>query len=67
LFLQVLGVEIQPPDRVVLHGKNPFPWPVVVQYKGFKVARQAEQTLIVFPNGQSLTVDDPTDAAFSAE
>ena len=67
LFLAVLGVEIQSPRRVTLHGKNPFPWTVVVQYRGLKVARQAEQTLIVFPNGQSQTVDDPTDAVFSVE
>ncbi len=67
LFLATLGVEIRSPGRVALHGKNPFPWPVVVQYRGLKVARQAEQTLIVFPNGQSLTVEDPTDAVFSME
>jgi hypothetical protein len=67
LFLRTLGVEIRSPRRVALHGKNPFPWPVVVQYRGLKVARQAEQTLIAFPNGQSMTVDDPTEAVFSMD
>jgi hypothetical protein len=67
LFLSVLGVEIHSPKRVSLQGKNPFPWPVVVKYRGLTVARQAEQTLIVFPNGQSQTVEDPTEAVFSVE
>lgn len=67
LFLAVLGVEIQSPRQVTLRGKNPFPWPVTVQYRGLTVTRQAEQTVVAFPDGRTLTLDDPTDAVVSAE
>ena len=66
LFLETLGVVIQSPTRLTLAGKNPFPWPVTVKYRGLTVTRQAEQTVIVFPDGQTLTLDDPTDAVVSA-
>ena len=67
LFLQVLGVEIQSPRRVTLTGKNPFPWPVTVKYRGLMVTRQADQSVIVFPDGQTLTLNDPTEAVVSVE
>ena len=52
--------------RVVLTGKNPFPWPVTVKYRGLVITRSANQTVIVFPDGQMVTLDDPTDAVVSA-
>jgi hypothetical protein len=67
LFLAVLGVEIQTPTRLTLSGKNPFPWPVTVKYRDLAVTRQVEQTVVVFPNGQTLTLHDPTDAVVSAD
>ena len=67
LFLSVLGVQIESPQRIVLSGKNPFPWPVTVKYRGLTVTRQAEQTIIVFPNGQTVTLNDPTESVVSAE
>jgi hypothetical protein len=67
LFLQALGVEIQSPRRLTLAGKNPFPWPVTVKYRGLTVTRQADQSVIVFPDGQTLTLNDPTEAVVSAE
>lgn len=59
LFLQVLGVQVLSSTRVRLEGKNPFPWPVTVQYKGLKVKRGLERTEVIFPNGKSATVEDP--------
>ncbi len=67
LFLETLGVEIQSPKRIALHGKNPFPWPVTVKYRGLTVVRQAEQTMVVFPDGQMVTLNDPTEAIVSAD
>lgn len=67
LFLQTLGVKIQSPRQVILSGKNPFPWPVTVKYRGLTVTRQMERTLVVFPDGQAVTLDDPTNAAVTAE
>ena len=67
LFLETLGVVIQSPTRLTLTGKNPFPWPVTVKYRSLTVTRQAEQTVVVFPDGQTLTLDDPTEAVVSAD
>jgi hypothetical protein len=54
-------------QRVVLSGKNPFPWSITVKYRGLTITRHADQTLVVFPNGQMVTLDDPTDAVVSTE
>jgi hypothetical protein len=59
LFLHALGVQVLTPTRVRLEGKNPFPWPVTVQYKGLMVLRGLDRTEVKFPNGKSVTVDDP--------
>ena len=67
LFMQVLGLEIQSDRRLTLSGKNPFPWPVTVKYRGLTVTRQAENTEITFPDGQTLTLKDPTEAVISVE
>jgi hypothetical protein len=61
-FLDVLGVEIQSSKRLRLSGKNPFPWPVTVKYRGLTVTRQSEKTEIIFPDGQTFSLNDPTDA-----
>ncbi len=65
LFLGTLGVRIESPQRVVLSGKNPFPWSITVKYRGLTITRHSDQTLVVFPNGQTVTLDDPTDAMVS--
>jgi hypothetical protein len=67
LFLRTLGVRIESPQRVVLSGKNPFPWSVTVKYRGLTISRHADQTVIVFPDGQTVSQDDPTDALVSSE
>ncbi len=66
LFLDTLGITIQSPTRLILTGKNPFPWPVTVKYRGLTVTRQAAQTVVVFPDGQTLSLEDPTEAVISA-
>jgi hypothetical protein len=67
LFLETLGVRIISPKQVILTGRNPFPWPVTVKYRGLMVTRRADQTVILFPAGQTLTLDDPTDATISVD
>jgi hypothetical protein len=76
LFLDTLGVRIEstpcsPESRtglqVVLSGKNPFPWSVTVKYRGLTITRHADQTVVVFPDGKALTLDDPTDAVVSVD
>jgi hypothetical protein len=60
LFLKTLGVRILSTNRVALEGHNPFPWPITVKYKGLSVLRQKEKTLVVFPDGQTTEVTDPS-------
>jgi hypothetical protein len=58
LFLQVLGVQVLSPTRVRLEGENPFPWEVTVRYRGLKVVRGLNSTVMTFPNEKSVTVTD---------
>jgi hypothetical protein len=66
LFLSILGVDIQSDKRITLSGRNPFPWPVTVKYRSLTVTRQADKTVVVFPDGQTITLNDPTEAVVSA-
>jgi hypothetical protein len=50
-----------------LTGKNPFPWPVTVKYRGLTITRNLNQTVIVFPDAQSITLEDPTNAVVSVD
>ncbi len=66
LFLETLGVVSLAPGEVTLCGKNPFPWPVTVKYRGLTVTRTQDRTTVVFPGGQEITLDDPTEAVVTA-
>ncbi len=73
LFLGTLGVRIETSAenpgsslRVVLSGKNPFPWPVTVKYRGLTITRHADVTEVTFPDGQTVKLDDPVEAVVSA-
>jgi hypothetical protein len=35
---------------------NPYPWPVTVKYQGLTVMRQKHKTMVIFPNGQNVTI-----------
>lgn len=59
LFLQVLGVRVYSSTRVRLEGENPFPWPITVKYKGLKILRGLDRTVVTFPDGKSVVVSDP--------
>jgi hypothetical protein len=65
LFLRTLGVRIHSAVRVRLEGKNPFPWPVTINYKGLTVLRGLDRTMITFPNGRNVMVDNPTPCVVS--
>ncbi|KAA3644991.1 MAG: hypothetical protein DWQ07_16450 [Chloroflexi bacterium] len=58
LFLEVLGIRIISPWRVMVRGLNPFPWPVRLGYRGLIVECNIGETVLTFPDGQSLVVDD---------
>jgi hypothetical protein len=60
LFMQALGVNILSQRKVKLEGKNLFPWAVTIKYKGLTVVRGLEQTVVTFPNGESVIVKEET-------
>jgi hypothetical protein len=59
LFLEILGVQLYSPWKVGLKGKNPFPWPVKIRFRGMIISRDLEVTLITFPDGQTVKINDP--------
>jgi hypothetical protein len=56
--MQTLGVAILSPTKVKLEGRNLFPWAVTIKYKGLTVVRGLEQTVVTFPNGESVIVKE---------
>jgi hypothetical protein len=60
LFLDLLGIRILSPTRVKFFGRfNPFSNPVKIQYRGLTVDCLETETIITFPDGQSIAVTDP--------
>jgi len=58
LFLETLGVRVISARRVRLEGRNEFPWPVMIKYKGLTIVRAHDRTVVTFSNGQTVTVTD---------
>ncbi len=67
LFLETLGVRIYSQWRVRLEGRNPYPWPVEIRFRGLHIHRGAARTEITFPDGQTAVVDDPAPCVVAAE
>ena len=67
LFLEALGVQLISPWKVKLAGKNPYPWPVTVKYRGMTILRSLDKTQVVFPDGQTISIDDPEPRLVSLE
>jgi hypothetical protein len=59
LFLEILGVRILSSKRVALKWHNPFPMPVTVRFRGLTIIREAKQTKITFPGGQTAVIRNP--------
>ncbi len=58
LFLKILGVNIIDPFTVEITHENPFPWPVTIKYCGLAVAQQEKKAVLIFPDGQTVSVDN---------
>lgn len=67
LFLDALGVKLISPWKVFLKGKNPFPWPVTVKYRGMTILRGKNKTQVNFPDGQTLSVEDQEPSLITLE
>ncbi|HVN56136.1 MAG TPA: hypothetical protein VMT46_17525 [Anaerolineaceae bacterium] len=59
LFLEILGVRLLSPWKVLIQENNPFPWPVTVKYRGMRILRQENQAVVTFPDGQTVTIAGP--------
>ena len=57
-FLEILGVKIFSPTKVEISGSNPFPWSVTIKYRGLTVIQQEKKALIIFPDGQNISIDN---------
>ncbi len=67
LFLKTLGVALYSPGRIGLDGFNPFPWDVRVEYRGVTILCMKDQTIITFPDGQIIQVNDPAPCVVTIE
>ncbi len=59
LFLRSLGLEIFSSERMTISGKNPYPWDVVIHFKGTRLMRCKEETEITFRDGQTIQLTGP--------
>ena len=66
LFMTALGVTIYSPWRVRLEGRNPFPRPVLIRFRGLQVRRRLDSTEITFPNGETVEVEETAPTIVSA-
>ena len=51
LVLDLAGIRILNENKISLQGKNPFPWPIKVQYRGLEVTRDGKNATVRFPDG----------------
>ena len=58
IFLNILGVKIINSSKVEITGSNPFPWPVTIKFRGLTVVQQEKKALVIFSDGQNITVDN---------
>lgn len=58
LFLKILGVKIISATKVEITGGNPFPWSVTLKFRGLTVVQQEKKALVIFADGQNITVDN---------
>jgi hypothetical protein len=67
LFLETLGIGLISPHKVALEGYNPFPWAVTVKYRGLTIVRQREKSIVIFPDGQTVNIEDSKPRIVSLE
>jgi hypothetical protein len=56
LFLQTLGVRLISTRKIELRAGNPYPWPIVLRWRGVVIQYEADQCKVTFPNGYQETV-----------
>jgi hypothetical protein len=56
LFLKILGLQKISTKKIIVHGFNPFSWPVTVQYLGSKIEFFSDNTQITFRGRQPVVI-----------
>lgn len=67
LFLRAAGIQIVSEKKVIIMEKHPFPWPLTVKYRRLTVLRQKDKTVVIFPDGQTSTVEGSSSRVVSLE
>jgi hypothetical protein len=57
-FLATLGIWIKNPSTVRVSGVNPYPWPVEIGYRGLKISKLMDHSIVQFPDKKSIEIDD---------
>jgi len=62
LFLDVIGVDLRSPNRVLVTGASPFEGPVAVRWRGVQVEREGRMARVVLAGGARTAheVTEPT-------
>lgn len=60
LFLETLGIRLITPQKIWLRAGNPFPWPVIVRWKGLTIECLTSQIRVTFPDGQQVEIEEGT-------
>jgi hypothetical protein len=67
LFLKIIGIKIINSNKLQVSGFNPFPWPVTIKFRGLTVVRQEKKTLVIFSDGQNITIDNESSEIHTIE
>jgi hypothetical protein len=58
MFMMTLGVQVISQKRTILNAFNPYPWSVSIKYRGLTIIRQKKNSMIIFPDGNSMTISN---------
>ncbi|MBN1535106.1 MAG: hypothetical protein JW908_00130 [Anaerolineales bacterium] len=67
LFLDTIGLRILSSNKIASREFNPFSWPVTVKYRGITIYKQIEKATVIFPNGETATIEDPSPTIVSLD
>ncbi len=67
LFLDTIGIRIHSSNKISSRGFNPFSWPVTVKYRGIDIYKQMDKSTVIFPNGETIVIDDIAPKIISLE
>ncbi|HMN12551.1 MAG TPA: hypothetical protein PKD55_09530 [Bellilinea sp.] len=63
-FLQVAGVQLITPDKIIMSGLNPFPFNINVQFRGVRIECARNETKIKFRGGKEYMYNGDSSQTF---